>query len=113
MIDGGQQAFKTSRYKTPSKSRSYMWDTWIIRWNQFINLLPDAYDNIKKQLFNKPDLQMGFFSFKEFTTSAVRGTILLEKIFGMQGTCKKDYRYATNICILYFSSSQKAGKVVV
>ncbi len=89
VIDGGYKVFRTSRYKTPSKSRSYMWDTWIIRWNQFINLLPDAYDNIKKQLFNKPDLQMGFFSFKELLRQRSEGQFDWKKYLECRELVKK------------------------
>lgn len=64
-IDGGEQVNIKSYYKTKSVSSSFMWDSWIRDWHQFVNMLPDAYNSIKEGLYNRPDLQMGFFSVKE------------------------------------------------
>ena len=65
VIDGGEQATVLSKFLTRSGSLSSMWNSWIKDWYKFIDLLPDAYNSVKEGLYNRPDLQMGFFSIKE------------------------------------------------
>lgn len=73
VIDGGKQAKIVSRYKTKSGSLSTMWSDWVINWHQFIEGLPSVYDGVKKYLFNKPDLQMRFFSLDELLRQRSEG----------------------------------------
>ena len=65
VIDGGEQATVLSKFLTRSGSLSSMWNSWIKDWYKFIDLLPDAYNSVKEGLYDRPDLQMGFFSVKE------------------------------------------------
>lgn len=65
VIDVGCQVNIGSRYNTKSGSYSQMWPVWIRQWYYFIKRLPHNYDNVKEKLYCRPDLQMGFFSFKE------------------------------------------------
>ncbi len=65
VIDGGEKTNILSKFSTRSSSLSCMWDVWVKDWHKFIDLLPDAYNSIKEGLYDRPDLQMGFFSVKE------------------------------------------------
>lgn len=72
-IDRGQQTSIVSRYKTRSSSLSNMWFSWVTDWYRFIELLPPAYEDIREGLYNRPDLQMGFFSLKELLRQRSEG----------------------------------------
>lgn len=72
-IDGGKQVNIISCYETKSISLSFMWDSWVRDWYQFIHMLPTTYDGIKNRLYNKPDKQKGFFSMKELLRQRSEG----------------------------------------
>ncbi len=89
VIDGGQQVFCASRYKTQSGSRNYMWDIWVINWFCFIKLLPDTYNNVREKLYKKPDMQMGFFSVKELLRQRSEGQFDWKKYIECRTYVKK------------------------
>lgn len=89
VIDGGQQAFCTSKYKTKSASRNHMWDSWVVNWYNFVYLLPDIYGNIREKLFNRPDLQMGFFSMGELLRQRSEKQFNLKKFIECKTYVKK------------------------
>lgn len=62
LLDWGQRTYVVSRYKTQSNAVTCMWSTWVEHWYRFIKLLPPSYEDVRERLFNRPDLQMGFFS---------------------------------------------------
>lgn len=73
VIDAKKQCQIMSKYHTASISSSYMWLTWMVNWHRFIELLPPAYDSVREGLYNRPDLQMGFFSLKELLRQRAEG----------------------------------------
>lgn len=79
VIDGGNQVNIKSFYNTKSVSQSYMWDSWVIDWHHCIDMLPSSYDTIKDKLYNRPDLQMGFFDIKELLRQRSEGQFDLKK----------------------------------
>lgn len=83
VIDAGNQANVMSRYNTKSGSTGRMWSTWVLWWYSFIKSLPSAYDDVRGNLYNRPDLQMFFFSFKELLRQRSEG----------QFDCKKYWEY--------------------
>lgn len=83
VIDAKEQYKIKSKYDSPSSSLSCMWLTWIVHWNRFIDLLPSAYDSVREGLYNRPDLQLGFFSLKELLRQRSEG----------QFDCKKYWEY--------------------
>lgn len=70
---GNKSANIVSRYQTKSGSLSCMWDVWVLNWYQFINSLPDTYNDIRERLFSRPDQQMAFFSAKELLRQRSEG----------------------------------------
>ncbi len=75
VIDGEQRARMVSRYKTPSASSRYMWSSWMEHWHRFIELLPPVYDKVREGLYNRPDLQVGFFSERELLRQRLEGQL--------------------------------------
>lgn len=73
VIDGGKKTNLRSKYKTDSISLSSMWSSWIANWYRFIEMLPPVYEDIREGLYNRPDLQMGFFSFKKLLRQRSEG----------------------------------------
>lgn len=83
VIDGERQVSIGTRYKTKSGTYSQMWPTWVKGWCKFIDAVPSAYDDVRKNLYNRPDLQLGFFSLKELLRQRSEG----------QFDCKKYWEY--------------------
>lgn len=73
VIDAGQRVNLKSRFQTKSRSLSHMWLSWLKNWYCFIEGLPSAYDSVREKLYNKPDRQMGFFSFRELLRQRSEG----------------------------------------
>lgn len=89
VIDTGKGAGITSRYKTLSSAYARMWQPWVINWYRFINLLPSAYDNVRENLYNKPDLQCRFFSLKELVRQRSEGQFDCKKYWECREYVKK------------------------
>ena len=89
VIDKGTQTSIISRYKTPSGSASCMWFSWVQNWYHFIELLPSAYEDIREGLYNRPDLQLGFFSIKELLRQRSEGQFDLKKFMECRQYAKK------------------------
>lgn len=92
VIDAGSRDRIVSRYKTESSTVGSMWSAWVLWWYRFIEELPAVYDTVRENLYNKPDLQLGFFSLKE----------LLRQRSEDQFECKK-----------YWECREYAKKVIV
>ena len=64
VIDGGKQVNISSQYQVKRGWQSCVWDTWVLNWYQFICLLPDTYENVRKNLFSRIDKEVHFFSIR-------------------------------------------------
>lgn len=73
VIDARNKGNINSRYCTRSATYSLMWSAWVLNWYRFIEKLPPAYDDVKEKLYNRPDLQMGFFSLRELLRQRSEG----------------------------------------
>ncbi len=89
VIDGGNQINIKSVYNTKSVSQSYMWDSWVIDWYKFIDMLPSSYNTIKDNLYNRPDLHMGFFNIKELLRQRSEGQFDWKKYIKCRKYSKK------------------------
>lgn len=89
VIDGGNQVNIESFYNTRSVSQSYMWDSWVIDWYKFIAMLPSSYNVIKDKLYNRPDLQMGFFNIEELLRQRSEGQFDWKKYIKCRKYSKK------------------------
>lgn len=89
VIDGESQCQIVSKYNTVSASFSYMWQAWIVNWHRFIELLPSAYDSVREGLYNRPDLQMGFFSLRELLRQRSEGQFDWKKCWECRKIIKK------------------------
>lgn len=78
VIDGGKQVNISSRYQVKRGWQSCVWDTWVLNWHQFICLLPDTYENVRKNLFNRIDKEVHFFSIRMLLLQRSEGQLNLK-----------------------------------
>ena len=89
VIDAKSRDRIVSRYNTPSSTVGAMWPGWVADWYRFIKLLPSAYDDVRENLYNRPDLQMGFFSLKELLRQRSEGQFDWKKYWESREYVKK------------------------
>ena len=89
VIDKGTQTSIESQYQTPSSSESQMWTSWVVNWYRFVELLPPVYEDIREGLYNRPDLQAGFFSRKELLRQRSEGQFDWKKCWECKEYIKK------------------------
>lgn len=95
VIDAGRKVHVLSRYDTRSISLAYMWSSWLINWYRLIESLPSAYDDVRENLYNRPDLQMHFFSLKDLLWQRSEGQFNGKKCW----ECKK---YVKKVIVMPF-----------
>lgn len=93
VIDVGNRVNVWSRYQTPSASHSSMWSEWVVTWYRFIESLPEDYDDVREKLYNRMDIKMNFFSFRNMLWQRSEGQ------FGWQD-CWKDRKLAQKVIVM-------------
>lgn len=93
VIDVGNRVNIWSRYKTQSRSQGYMWSAWVVNWYRFIESLPEAYDDVREKLYNRMDIKMQFFSFRNMLKQRSEGQFDWKD-------CWKDRKLAKKVIVM-------------
>lgn len=86
---GRSLCVESAQYKGKSNSSKNMWTSWIVDWYRFVESLPAAYEDIREGLYNRPDLEKGFFSFNELLRQRSEGQFDWKKCHEYRNCVKK------------------------